>query len=219
MGSEVPAWWDADSRQDSPQGYGILDEGYRRQSTREVALWATLHCLRVPLAGLSSEEVEAVRVYTTDPEVYSKVTAMQFEGGTCTLIELLKEAIDKAALPEGVIAWRAAGYRLLRFPVEGEAIEGEHPDVEAAVGRRFQHRAFVSASLGNANLATGLGHYEVLYKLRVEAGVHALAVLDTWGRDQRELLVQAGVHYLIERVEQIRDIWFVETRVLSASGT
>jgi len=49
--------------------------------------------------------------------------------------------------------------------------------------------------------------------------VHALAVLDTWGRDQRELLVQAGVHYLIERVEQIRDIWFVETRVLSASGT
>jgi hypothetical protein len=64
-----------------------------------------------------------------------------------------------------------------------------------------------------------LGHYEVLYKLRVEAGVHALAVLDTWGKDQRELLVQAGVHYLIERVEQIRDIWFVQARVLSASGT
>jgi len=53
---------------------------------------------------LSSEEVEAIRVYTTDPEVYSKVTAMQFEGCTCALIELLKEAIDKAALPEGVIA-------------------------------------------------------------------------------------------------------------------
>ena len=141
---------------------------------------------------------------------------MQFEGRSCSLIDLLTRAIDRANLPQGVIAWRAAGYRLFKYPADGQPpLKGDHPDLHLVDGRLFDHRAFVSASMANPTFASGLGHYEVLYKLLVEPGVNVLAVLDTWDSEQRELLIQAGVLYRIEKVEMAQDCWFVQARVLA----
>lgn len=216
-----PDWWNpyGDGGYPEVKGWGVADDGFLHQSDREATNWAILHGLVPGLAGLAPGELEALRLYTTDPHVYKTVTDMQFDGLSCALIELMRRGIERVTVPQGLVAWRAAGYRLFEFAVNAKPITGKRPDLTRAEGGVFDHRAFVSATIGSSTLAAGLGHYEVQYKLRIEPGVHAIAVLDTWGKDQRELLIQAGVQYRIEKVERIDRTWFVQARIPAAGET
>ena len=163
----VPSWWNPSRDRKGRDGFGALEDGYLRQSEQEALAWATARGLTPSVAGLKDEEIEPIRVYS-DGVSHVQINANFYDQLETPINKQLRAVLSRIPIPDPVIVWRGAGFKLYRYPEHGLPLDGS--DLLRAVGRVFDHRPPISSSVGNALVPKGAAQ-PVWYKLRVRPGV------------------------------------------------
>jgi hypothetical protein len=209
----VPQWWNPEGNRVGRNGIGSLDGGYLRQSEEEALAWAQSRSLSPSTAGLTPDDVEAIQTYS-DPRYYHRINSNFYRRRETRINARLRAALSKCVIPEGVIVWRGAGFKLYRYPESGPRIFTGGP--ERAVGRIFDHRPPVSTSVGNG-LIDIAEKQPVWYKLRIDPGAFGVFIpeIAVMGCDQNELLLAPGTRIRIDRAEAVGERWYVLATALA----
>lgn len=202
-----PQWWNPQGDRAGVQAFGSIEEGYLRQSEDEALAWAQSRMITPSTAGLTGEDIEAISLYSA-PSNYSRINSNFYRRRETRLNVRLRMALSKCVIPDGVIVWRGARFKLYRYPTQGPRIFTGGP--RKAVGRIFDHRPPVSTSVGNGPVAIGQ-QQPVWYKLRVDPGVRGVFIpeIAAKGSQERELLLAPGTSIRIDRAALVGDRWYV----------
>ncbi len=157
--------------------------------------------------GLTDDDVEAISAYS-DPGNYQRINSNFYQKRETQLNFRLRAALSKCVIPDGVIAWRGAGFKLYRYPEQGPRIFRGGP--QKAIGRVFDHRPPVSTSVGNGPVTIGQ-RQPVWYKLRIDPGVRGVFIpeIAVKGHQERELLLAPATRIRIDRATLVGDRWYV----------
>lgn len=209
----MPSWWNPSGDRRGDDGFGVLEDGYLRQSEHEALAWATAKGLTPSAAGLRDDEIEAVRTYS-DGISHVEINANFYDRLETPVNRMLRSALGRVPIPDPVTVWRGAGCKLFRYPVDEPPLDG--PDIRQAVGRVFDHRPPISSSAGNALVPKGKAQ-PVWYKLRIRPGVRGLYIpeIAVKGSEERELLLAPGTRVHVDRAECCGEKWFVLATALS----
>jgi hypothetical protein len=96
-GEQVPSWWNPSGERKGTAGFGVLAGGYLRQSEQEAIAWANARGLTPPAAGLSAEEVKAVRTYS-DGDSHVQINASFYEGLETPVGRRLRAALGRSPI-------------------------------------------------------------------------------------------------------------------------
>ncbi len=211
--TDAPRWWKPGGNRIGRSGVGVVDEGYLRQSEEEAFAWAQSRSITPSTAGLTPDDVEAIATYS-DPRYYHQINSNFYRKRDTRINTRLRAALSRCAIPDGVIVWRGAGFKLYRYPESGSRILRGDP--QRAVGRIFDHRAPISTSVGNG--LAGIGEKQpVWYKLRIDRGVFGVFIpeIAVKGFDENELLLAPGTRIRIDRAEAFGERWYVLATALA----
>jgi GTP pyrophosphokinase len=209
-----PDWWNPNGRRYGGHGLGVVDDGFLRQSDAEARRWARRRGIVPSAAGLSSLEREHIESYSNG-EDYRKINENFYQQRETLVNASIRAALGRTRIPDGVIVWRGAGFKLFRYPVRGARLFTDNPT--KATGRVFDHRPPISTSVGNSAAAQGLNQL-VHYKLRVEPGARGLFIPEIAfkGYEEQELLLAPGSLVRVDEVHRGRSRWYVNATVLTA---
>jgi hypothetical protein len=209
----VPSWWNPSGDRKGINGFGALEDGYLRQSEPEALAWATAKRLTPSAAGLRDEEIEPIRIYS-DGVSHVQINANFYNELYTPINKQLRASLSRTSVPDPVIVWRGAGFKLYRYPEEGPPLDGS--DLRQAVGRVFDHRPPISSSVGNAVVPKGAVQ-PVWYKLRVRQGVRGLFIPEVAvkGFEEQELLLAPGARVLIDSAQRCGERWYILATALS----
>lgn len=209
----VPSWWNPSGDRKDRDGFGAQEDGYLRQSEHEALAWATAKGLTPSAAGLRDDEIEPIRIYS-DGISHEQINANFYDQLETPINKQLRAALGRVPIPDPVIVWRGAGFKLYRYPEDGLPLDSSDP--RQAVGRVFDHRPPISCSVGNALVPKGAGQ-PVWYKLRVRQGVRGLFIPEVAvkGFKERELLLAPGTRILIDRAQHCGERWFILATAVS----
>lgn len=203
----VPSWWNPSGDREGGDGFGALEDGYLRQSEQEARAWAAAKDLTPSAAGLRDEEIEPIRIYS-DGASHEQINANFYDQVETPVNKQLRAVLGRMRIPDPVIVWRGAGFKLYRYPEDGLPL-GTF-DLREAVGRVFDHRPPISSSVGNALVPKGAVQ-PVWYKLRVRQGVRGLFIPEVAvkGFEEQELLLAPDTRVLIDNAQHCGEKWFV----------
>ncbi len=208
-----PEWWKPGGDRVGLHGFGCIEGGYLRQSEEEALAWAQSRLITPSTAGLTSDDIAAITVYS-DPDNYQRINSNFYRRRETRINAALRAALLKCAIPDGVIAWRGAGFKLYRYPEQGPRILARGP--QRAIGRIFDHRPPVSTSVGNGPVTIGK-RQPVWYKLRIDPGVRGVFIpeIAVQGYQEQELLLAPGTRIRIDRATLVDDRWYVLATALA----
>lgn len=208
-----PDWWDPNGRRQGGRRVGVVEEGFLRQSDAEALRWATSRGIVPSAVGLSGIESEHIETYSNG-EDYRNINEHFYQRRETVINASLRAILSRTRIPEGVIVWRGAGFKLFRYPLRGARLFTDNP--AKAIGRVFDHRPPISTSVGNSAPAQGLNQL-VQYKLRVEPGARGLFIPEIAfkGFEEQELLLAPGSLVRIDDVHRGRSRWYVHATVLT----
>ncbi len=208
-----PAWWKPGGDRVGLNGFGCIEGGYLRQSEEEALAWALSRLITPSTAGLTDDDIAAIRVYS-DPDNYKRINSNFYRRRETRINAALRAALSKCAIPDGVIVWRGAGFKLFRYPEQGDRIFTRGP--QRAIGRIFDHRPPVSTSAGNGPVTIGQ-RQPVWYKLRIDPGVRGVFIpeIAVQGYQEQELLLAPGTRIRIDRATLVGDRWYVLATALA----
>jgi hypothetical protein len=211
-----PPWWKPDGDRAGLQGFGTIEGSHLRQSEEEALAWAQSRLITPSTAGLTCDDVEAISAYS-DPGTYQRINWNFYRRRETQLNARLRAALSKCVIPDGLIAWRGAGFKLYRYPEQGPRIFTRGP--QRAIGRIFDHRPPVSTSVGNGPVTIGQ-RQPVWYKLRIDPGVHGVFIpeIAIKGYQEQELLLAPGTRIRIDRATLVGDRWYVLATALAPSS-
>lgn len=203
----MPSWWNPSGDREGRDGFGVLEEGYLRQSEEEARAWATAKGLTPSAAGLQDDDIGAVRVYS-DGVSHEQINTNFYDRLETPINRQLRAVLGRIPVPDPVIVWRGAGFKLYRYPEDGFPLDGS--DLRHAVGRVFDHRPPISSSVGNALVPKGAAQ-PVWYKLRISQGVRGLYIpeIAVKGSEEQEFLVAPSTRILINRAQRCGEQWFI----------
>jgi hypothetical protein len=209
----VPSWWNPSGDRKGRDGFGALEDGYLRQSEKEALAWATAKGLTPSAAGLRNDEIEPIRIYS-DGVSHVQINAHFYDRLETPINKQLRAVLSRVPIPDPVIVWRGAGFKLYRYPDDGLPLGS--CDLRQAVGRIFDHRPPISSSVGNALVPKGAVQ-PVRYKLRVRRGVRGLFIPEVAvkGFEEQELLLAPGTRILIDSAQRCGERWFILATALS----
>lgn len=208
-----PAWWKPGGDRVGVHGFGRTEGGYFRQSEEEALAWAGSRSITPSTAGLTGDDITAISAYS-DPGNYQRINSNFYRRRETRINAALRAALSKCVIPDGVIAWRGAGFKLYRYPEQGPRLFARGP--RRAVGRVFDHRPPVSTSVGNGPVSIGQ-RQPVWYKLRIDPGVRGVFIpeIAVKGFQQQELLLAPGTRIRIDRAALVGDRWYVLATALA----
>ena len=211
--SNVLSWWNTSGDRKDGDGFGVLEEGYLRQAEEEALAWATAKGLTPSAAGLRHDDIGPLRIYS-DGVSHEQINANFYDRLETPVNKHLRAVLGRIPVPDPVIVWRGAGFRLYRYPEDGPPLDGT--DLGQAVGRVFDHRPPISCSVGNALVPKGAAQ-PVWYKLRIRPGVRGLYIpeIAVKGSEEQEFLLAPGTRVLINRAQRRGEKWFILATALS----
>jgi hypothetical protein len=209
----IPTWWQPGGPRCDDSGYGVLENGYLRQSAKEARRWAKDRGLTPSQLRLTDDECRRIATYS-DGAAHRQINEDFYEDRKLPDNDILEAALRKGVIPEGVIVWRGAGYRLYHYPISGPTISDN--DLTQAIGGEYRHKAPMSTSVGNGAAEIGLGQ-EVYYRLEIEPGVRGVFIpeIAMKGYAEQELLLAPGARVRIVQAERCSGKWYVRATVLA----
>lgn len=73
---------------------------------------------RCALIGADRDDIAAISAYS-DPDNYQRINFNFYRRRETRINAALRAALSKCVIPDGVIAWRGAGFKLYRYPEQG----------------------------------------------------------------------------------------------------
>ncbi len=211
--ASLPSWWLPSGYRSDAGQFGILEDGFLRQSGEEAKRWAEARVLTPSGLVLSTEDCCIISLYSNG-EAHRVINENYYGRHETPENVRLRQALRRGVIPDGVVVWRGAGFRLFQYPLSGLPVSKR--DLRQAAGRVFEHRAPISTSVGNYAAEKGQGQ-EVQYRLHVEPGVRGIFIpeIAVKGYAEMELLLAPETPIRIELVEECGSKWFVLATVLA----
>ncbi|MFJ2029437.1 phage minor capsid protein [Streptosporangium sp. NPDC087985] len=202
-----------------PPSTGGMRKALRHRSNQDGLDWAKDH--HPPPDNLTEAEQDALRAYTgSDYEMVNKGLRgnLPTTPGDLANYERIVKGCDtafaKSKLPEDVILHRGVGENFAKFL----GASARRPDsMHALVGKDFPEDGYMSTSAGRNAAFQG----EIYLMIKAPRGTQALNLmrLSQYGEEEREILLDRGMRYVVHAAYHKDDRWFMELEIVPQNWT